>query len=177
MTTLAHTRNDVAATDFARTRAERFTVISDVRAIAYAFAMIGAITVGTFTLLSSAHFAPTVAKDLRHQSELLSQAGDQAGAVAASRKAVDIYRGLLRVSMMQYEPKLAAGLHELSARLSGAGDGAGALVAIHEAVDLRRHLARYSTRDAASFRQSLALLSQIETNEASRIKTAENTVR
>jgi len=139
--------------------------------------MIGAITVGTFPLLSSAHFAPTVAKDLRHQSELLSQAGDQAGAVAASRRAVDIYRGLLRVSRMQYEPKLAASLHELSVRLSGAGDGAGALAAIHEAVDLRRHLARYSTRDAASFQQSLALLSQIETNEASRIKTAENTAR
>jgi len=176
MTTLAHTQN-AAATDFAGTKAKRFTISSDVRALAYAFAMIGTITVATFALLSQAHFAPTVAKDLRHQSELLGQAGDHAGAVAASRKAVDIYRGLLRVSRMHYEPKLAASLHELSARLSEAGDGAGALAVIHEAVEMRHRLARYSSHDAASFKQSLQLLSQIETREPSPAMTAENTAR
>jgi hypothetical protein len=175
MTTLAHTQN--AATDVAGTKAKRFTISSDVRAIAYAFTIIGTVTVATFVLLSQAHFAPTVAKDLRHQSKLLSQAGDQAGAIAASRKAVDIYRGLLRVSTMQYEPKLTAGLHELSARLSEAGDGAGALTAIREAVELRGRLARYSLHDAASFKQSLQLLSQIETRVASQVKIAENNTR
>jgi hypothetical protein len=177
MTTLAHTQNVAADTDVTGTNAKRFTNSSDARAIAYTVSIICIVLVASFALMGRAHFAPTLATHLRHQSELLSQAGDQAGAIAASRKAVDVYRGLMRVSMRQYEPKLAASLHELSARLSEAGDGAGALAAIQEALEMRRRLARYSTHDSTSFEQSRQLLSQIETREASRIKTAENAVR
>jgi len=169
MTTLPHTQDSLK-------KAKRFTIGSDARAIAYVVAIIGTVTVAPFALLG-AHFAPSVAKDLRHQSELLSEAGDKAGALAASRRATDIYRGLMRASAIHYAPHLAASLHELSIRLSEAGDDAGALAAIHEAVEIRRHLAKYGARDAASLERSLQLLSQIETREASRIKTTDNTVR
>src|SRR5215468_7728460 len=100
-------------------------------------AIIGAVTVTPFALPSQ-HFAPKVANDLQHQSEVLSQAGDPAGAAAASRGAADIYRGLIRVSTVQYAPKLAASLRDLSIRLNEAGDDAGALAAIREAVEIRR---------------------------------------
>src|SRR5215467_15503263 len=127
MTILAHSNVEAAAnTKFASAKAKRVTISSDARAIVYVIAIIGAVTVAPFALLGQ-HFAPNVAKDLRHQSEVLSQAGDPAGAVAASRRAVDIYRGLMRVSAAYYAPKLAAGLHELSVRLNEAGDAAGAL--------------------------------------------------
>jgi hypothetical protein len=152
---------------------------SDGRAIAYAIAIIGVVTVAPFALLSQ-HFAPNVAKGLRHQSELLSQAGDQAGAIAASRRAVDIYRGMMRVSAVQYAPRLAASLHELSIRLNEAGDDATALAAIREAVEIRRSLARFGATDAAGLEQSLQLLTRIESaqrGELPHMKIAENTVR
>jgi Tetratricopeptide repeat len=166
MITLSHAQHS-------GTKAKRFTISSDVRAIVYTIAIISAVTVAPFALLGQ-HFAPNVAKDLRHQSEMLSQAGDPAGAAAASRRAVDIYRGLMRARVIHYAPQLAASLHDLSIRLSEVGDDAGALAAIHEAVELRRHLAKYSSRDAASLEQSLQLLSQTETREASRIKITDN---
>src|SRR5215468_434128 len=169
MTTLPHAQE-------ARTKAKGFTIGSDARAIAYVVAIIGVVTVAPFALFGQ-HFAPNVAKDLRRQSELFSEAGDQAGAVAASRRATDIYRGLMRASAIHYAPQLAASLHELSIRLSEAGDDAGALAAIHEAVEMRRHLAKYSARDAASLEQSLQLLSQMETRKALTIKTTDNTAR
>jgi hypothetical protein len=159
------------------TKAKCFTIGSDALAMAYAVAIIGALTIAPLVLLGRAHFAPSVAKDLRHQSELLSKAGDEAGAVAASRQATYIYRGLTRPNAIHYMPQLAASLHELSLRLSEAGDDAGAHTAIREAVEIRRHLAKYSARDAAGFEQSLQLLSQIETREASMIKATDNTAR
>jgi hypothetical protein len=194
MSTPACTRNVEAdaQTNFAGTKAMRETIGSDARAIAYAIAIIGVIVVVPFALLGQ-HFAPNVAKDLRHQSEMLSQAGDQAGAIAASRRAVDIYRGLMRTSAAQYAPKLAASLHELSIRLSEAGDDAGALAAIREAVEMRRRLAKYSPTytpslhraaphqaaiEAANLEQSLQLLKRIESalrGELPQLKTAENT--
>jgi len=181
MSTPAHTHNvEVAAdTNFPGFKAKRFIISSDARAIAYVVAIIGVMTVAPFALLGQ-HFAPNVAKELRHQSEMLSQAGDQAGALAASRRAVDIYRGLMRVSAVHYAPKLAATLHELSIRLNEAGDDAGALAAIREAVEMRRHLAKFSRTDTASLEQSLQLLASIETakrGELPHMKTAENTVR
>jgi hypothetical protein len=166
MTTLSHAQDS-------GTKAKRFTISSDARAIVYAIAIISTVTVAPFVLLGQ-HFAPNVAKDLRHQSEMLSQAGDRAGAAAASRRAVDIYRGLMRARVTHYAPQLAASLHDLSIRLSEAGDDAGALAAIHEAVELRRVAAKYSSRDAASLEQSLQLLSQMETREASRINITDN---
>jgi len=181
MSTLAYTQNVEAEanTNFAGAKAKRVIISSDARAMAYVLAIIGVVAIAPFALLGQ-HFAPNVAKDLRHQSEVLSQAGDPAGAVAASRRAVDIYRGLMRVSAAYYAPKLAAGLHELSVRLHEAGDDAGALAAIREAVEMRRRLARYSRTDAASLEQSLQLLTRIETTqrgELPQMKTAENTAR
>ena len=166
-----------ANTDFAYAKTTRGIIGSDTRAIAYAIAIIGMVVVAPFVLLGQ-YFAPNVAKDLRHQSEILSQAGDQAGAVEASRRAVNIYRGLPRASMVHYAPKLAAGLHELSIRLHEAGDDAGALAAIREAVEIRRGLAKFSATDAAALEQSLQLLVRIETaqrGELPPIKNAENT--
>ena len=181
MSTLAYTQNVEAPanTNIAAAKAKRVIIGSDARAIAYAIAIIGAVTVAPFALVGQ-HFAPNVAKDLRHQSDVLSQAGDQAGALTTSRRAVDIYRGLMRVSMVQYAPKLAASLHELSARLSEAGDGAGALAAIHEAVEMRRRLAKFGAPYAASLEQSLQLLTRIEQaqrGEVLNMKTAENSAR
>jgi hypothetical protein len=179
MSTLAHTQTVEANTNFAGAKTKRDIIGSDARAIAYAIAIIGAVTVAPFALFGQ-HFAPNVAKDLRHQSEMLSQAGDPAGAVAASRRAVDIYRGLMRVSVVHYAPKLAASLHELSVRLNETGDDAGALAAIREAVEMRRRLAKSSPTYDASLEQSLQLLTRIEAaqrGELPRVKTAENTVR
>jgi hypothetical protein len=181
MSTFAYTQSVAAEanTSFAGARPKRVIISSDARAIAYAIAIIGLVAVAPFALLGQ-HFAPNVAKDLRHQSEVLSQAGDHAGAIAASRRAVEIYRGLPRASMVHYAPKLAASLHELSILLNAAGDDAGALAAIREAVEIRRGLAKYSPTDAANLEQSLQLLAKIETakrGELPHMKTAENTVR
>ena len=181
MSTPASPRNAAADanTNFAGADTKRETIGSDARAIAYAIAIISVVTVAPFVLLSQ-YFAPNVAKDLRHQSEMLSQAGDQAGAIAASRRAVEIYHGMMRVSAAQYAPRLAASLHELSMRLNEAGDDAGALAAIREAVEIRHGLAKYSPTDAASLEQSLQLLARIETaqrGELPHMKIAENTVR
>jgi hypothetical protein len=181
MSTLAYTQNVAAEanTNFAAAKAKRVIFSSDVRAIAYVLVIIGAVTAAPFALLGQ-HFAPNVAKDFRHQSEVLSQAGDQAGALAASRRAVDIYRGLMRVNAAQYAPKLAASLHELSMRLNEAGDDAGALAAVQEAVEMRRRLAKVSATYAASLEQSLRLLTRIESaqrGEVLNMKTAENSVR
>ncbi len=178
MSTLSYTQTVGAEpnTNFPGAKAKRVIISSDARAIAYVFAIIGVVTVAPFALLGQ-HFAPNMAKDLRHQSELLSQAGDHAGAVAASRRAVDIYRGLMRVSAAQYAPKLAASLHDLSIRLNEAGDGAGALAAIREAVELRRRLARYGASYAASLEESLQVLTRIEAarrGELPHMKIAEN---
>ena len=182
MSTLAYTQSVAAAanTNFAGAKPKRAIIGSDARAIAYVIAIIGAVTVAPFALFGQ-HFAPNVAKDLRHQSEVLSQAGDQAAAVVASRKAVDIYRGMMRVSAAYYAPKLAASLHELSMRLNEAGDDAGALAAIREAVEMRRRLAKFGATYVASLEQSLQLLTRIEQaqrGEVLNMKTAESsTVR
>ena len=181
MSTLAYTHNveAQASTNFGGAKAKRALIGSDARAIVYVIAIIGAVTVAPFALMGQ-HFAPNVAKDLRHQSQMLSEAGDPAGAVAASRRAVDIYRGLMRVSAVQYAPKLAASLHELSIRLNEAGDDASALASVREAVEMRRRLAKFSATDAASLEQSLQLLTRIEQaprGELPRMKTAENTAR
>jgi hypothetical protein len=135
------------------------------------------VVVAPFVLLGQ-YFAPNVAKDLRRQSEMLSQAGDQAGAIEASRRAIDIYRGLQRASMMHYAPKLAASLHELSIQLHEAGDDAAALAAIREAVEIRRGLTKFSATDATGLEQSLQLLARIEKakpGELPPMKNAENT--
>ena len=108
---------------------------------------------------------PPLAANLMKQSEQLSAAGDQAGALAASRKATEINRLLLRVSTDHFPPHLAANLHELSARLSEAGDSVGALAAIREAIEIRRRLAKDGGDYAASLEQSLQLLARIETAE------------
>src|SRR5262245_48670173 len=48
------------------TKAKRFTIGSDARAIAYAAAIVGTVAIAPFALLSRAHFAQSLAKDLRH---------------------------------------------------------------------------------------------------------------
>jgi hypothetical protein len=173
-----HACSRKAGTDInnAGSKARRVLIGSDARAITIAFTIIAVSAVAPFALLSK-HFAPNVAADLRRQSEVLSQDGDRWGAIAASRRAVDIYRGLTRAGAVHYTPKLAASLHELSIRLYAAGDDAGALAAIREAVQIRRGLVKYSPTDAANLEQSLQVLTMIEAaqrGELPHTKIAEN---
>jgi len=122
--------------------------------------------------LTHVDFQRTAAKEFAQQSALLAQAGDQEGAVEASRKAVDAYRRLVHGSPVHYEPGLAASLHDLSLRLSEAGDTAGARAAIEEAIVMRHRLARYGARYAEGLAKSLALLTSIEMAEPASVKTA-----
>jgi hypothetical protein len=163
--------------DCAGATARRVPIASDNRVIAIAFTIIGMLAVIPLALaLLGQHFAPAVAMDLQHQSEVLDEAGDPAGAIAASRRAADIYRGLMTVGMVQYEPELAAGLHDLSIRLHEAGDDAGALAAIREAVEIRRGLAGHSASYVASLEQSLQMLTRIEATQHGELRpqTTEN---
>jgi len=59
MTTLSHAQD-------AGTKAKRFTMGSNARAIAFVVAIIGTVCIAPFALLSRAHFAPSLARDLRY---------------------------------------------------------------------------------------------------------------
>jgi hypothetical protein len=165
---------------FAGANARRVIISSDARAIAFVFTIIGMFAVVPLLALLGQYLAPNAAKDFQHQSEVLSQAGDQEGAVVASLRAVDIYRGLVLAGKVQYAPKLAASLHDLCIRLHEGGDDAGALVAIREAVEIHRDLNRFGATDAARLEESLQLLTRIDTakrGDLLRMKTTENTDR
>jgi hypothetical protein len=123
--------------------------------------------------LTPAGVLPTAAKDFTQRSALLSQAGDNEGALEASHRAVDAYRRLVHGSPQHYEPRLAASLHDLSLRLTEAGDTAGARVAVEEAIDMRRRWARYASRYAQGLAESLALLTSIEVAAAEGVRTAD----
>jgi len=181
MNSLAHTANGANAADggFAGAKTVRFP-IGSILAAACAVAMIGIICTISVAQLSQPRFAPSVARELQYQSQTLSEAGDRTGAITASRKATEIYRGLMRVSALHYAPQLASSLHDLSVRLGEAGDGAGATAAINEAIEMRRRLAKESARYAASLEQSLQLLARMRTayrSELPELQTAASAVR
>jgi hypothetical protein len=175
MTTLAHTQTNASAhADLGDAQSKP---IGFVRATAYAVAFIAVITTVTAVAISQGHFTPWLAVNLLKQSEQLSAAGDTQGALAASHRATEIYRGLMRVSAIQYAPKLATSLHDLSLRQSEAGDGAGALAAVQEAVKIHRQLANESTRYAASLELSLQLLARMNHSALANMQSADSTVR
>jgi hypothetical protein len=175
MTSLAHTQTTASAhADLGDARSKP---IGFVRATIYAAAFFAMMTAVAAIAISQGHFTPRLAVDLLQQSEQLSAAGDTQGALAASRRATEIYRGLMRVSAIQYAPKLATSLHDLSLRLSEAGYGAGALAAIQEAVKIRRQLANESTRYAASLEQSLQALTRMNHSALANMQSADSTVR
>jgi hypothetical protein len=122
------------------------------------------VTLGAvYSELGQAHFTPTVAKKLIQTSAQYSAAGDHQAALAASRKATEMYRRLMRLSSAHYAPYLAGSLHLLSVRLGEVGDQAGARAAIDEAIAIRRQLAKFSPpRYQAGLEQSLQQLAQIE---------------
>ncbi len=91
---------------------------------------------------------------LNNLSVHLSDAGDNAGALAAIREVVEIRRRLAQENAARFAPDLALSLNNLSLRLSDAGDNAGALAAIREAVETYRRLAR---ENAARFAPDLAM--------------------
>jgi tetratricopeptide (TPR) repeat protein len=125
--------------------------------------------------LGRTHFAPTFAKELTPVSELRIEAGDYLTALAASRKATEVYRRLMRGNAVQYAPHLAATLHNLSVRLSEAGDHPGALAAIDEAIRIRRRLAEMNpARYALGLERSVRLLSPIEAASRSDASTLAN---
>ena len=84
----------------------------------------------------------------------LGDAGDGAGALAAIREAVDLYRRLATANPARFEPDLASSLNNMSNRLSDTGHRSAALAAIREAVDIRCHLA---IANAPRFEADLAL--------------------
>jgi hypothetical protein len=177
MTNLARTQTTAST---CTNRAAGAKPVGFVRTAVYAAAFIALTSAVAAAALSQGHFMPPLAANLMKQSEQLSAAGDQAGALAASRKATEINRLLLRVSTDHFPPHLAANLHELSARLSEAGDSVGALAAIREAIEIRRRLAKDGGDYAASLEQSLQLLARIETAERPALpglRTADSTVR
>jgi len=137
-------------------------------------------TAMTFAIaqFSQARFIPTSAEKLVQQAELLSEAGDRDGVLAANRKAVQLYRHLLRVSPIHYQPALAATLQDMSVRLFEAGDREVARSAIMEVIRMRRHLAPDNPRNVADLEESLRLLSRFEAaSEAANTNTAQSSVR
>ena len=118
-------------------------------------------TTMTFAIaqFSQARFIPMSVEKLVQQAAPLSEAGDHDGGLAANRKAVQLYRHLLRVSPIHYQPALAATLQDMSVRLFEAGDPEGARSAIMEVIKMRRHLAPDNPRNIANLEESLRLLS------------------
>src|SRR5262249_40030606 len=109
------------------------------------------------------YFTPTAAKELIRTSDQHRADGDHQAALAASRRATDMYRRLMRLSSTHYAPHLAGSLHLLSIGLSEVGDHAGAGAAVDEAISIRRQLARFNpARYAASLEQSLQQKAHIE---------------
>jgi tetratricopeptide (TPR) repeat protein len=90
---------------------------------------------------------------LNNLSLHLRDAGDNAGALAVIREAVEIRRRLAQENAARFAPDLAGSLNNLSIQLSDAGDNAGALAAIREAVEIYRRLA---PENAARFAPDLA---------------------
>jgi hypothetical protein len=116
-----------------------------------------------YSQFGQTHFTPTVAKELIRTSDQHRASGDHQAALAASRKATEMYRRLRRLSSAHYAPYLAGSLHLLSVRLSEVGDHAGAGAAIDEAISIRRELAKFSpARYQAGLEQSLQQKAHIE---------------
>ena len=116
-----------------------------------------------YSQFGKAQFTPTVAKQLVQASEQHRANGDHQAALAATRKATEMYRRLMRLSSTHYAPYLAGSLHLLSVRLSEVGDHAGARAAIEEAISIRRQLAKFSSaRYQAGLEQSLQHKAQID---------------
>jgi hypothetical protein len=116
-----------------------------------------------YSQLGQAQFTPTVAKQLIHASDQHRANGDHQAALAASRKATEMYRRLMRLSWAHYAPYLAGSLHLLSVRLSELRDHAGARAAIDEAISIRRQLVKFSpARYQAGLEQSLQQKAQIQ---------------
>jgi hypothetical protein len=116
-----------------------------------------------YSQIGQAQFTPSVAKQLVQASDQYRANGDQQAALAASRKATEMYQRLMRLSSAHYAPYLAGSLHLLSVRLGEVGDYAGARAAIDEAISIRRQLAKFSpARYQASLEQSLQQKAHIE---------------
>jgi hypothetical protein len=140
-------------------------------------AIVGMTTTFGVSQLSQVRFGITVAHELTQQSTQLAEVGNRAGAVEASRRAVEVYRHLTHSSPVHHQPMLAGSLQTLAVRLSEAGDAAGARAAMEEVIALQRPYAKYNARDAAKLEESRALLARIETaarTDAAKVQTAEN---
>jgi len=158
MATSAHTGTAASVTAAPANRKTHPALVS-LAAIAVTIGVTSAIV---YSQLGPTHFAPASAKELSRVSALRAEAGDRLAALAATRKAVEVYRRLLRTNAIQYAPYLAASLQNLSLQLSEAGDDAGAMAAIDEAIRIRRRLAEMDpARYAEALEQTVELRSQI----------------
>jgi len=164
-------------TTFARTQIGDVTVASVIK-ILTVVGIVGTAMSLAIAQFSQARFTPTSAEKLVQQAPPLSEAGDRDGALAVNRKAVQLYRHLLRASPIHYQPALAATLQDMSVRLFEAGDREAARSAIMEVIKMRRHLAPDNPRNIANLEESLRLLSRFETaSDAANTNTAQSSVR
>jgi len=116
-----------------------------------------------YSQIGQAQFTPSVAKQLVQASEQHRGNGDHQAALAASRKATEMYRRLMRLSSAHYAPYLAGSLHLLSVQLGEVGDQTGARAAIDEAILIRHQLAKFSpARYQSGLEQSLQQKAHIE---------------
>jgi hypothetical protein len=163
MATFAHAGTVTSVTATPVRRRTHATLVS----LGVVAVMIGATSAIVYSQLGQIHFAPASAKELTRVSALRTEAGDRLAALAATRKAIEVYRRLLRTNAIQYAPYLAASLQNLSLQLSEAGDDAGAVAAIDEAIRIRRRLAEMDpSRYAEALEQTVELRSQIAPAQA-----------
>jgi hypothetical protein len=166
----------LARTQIAGFSAKCVSIASVIKA-AIVVAIVGMATACAIAQFSQVRFIPTPAKKLVQQAAALSEAGDRDGELAATRKAVQLYRHLMRVSPIHYQHALATTLQDMSIRLSEAGDREGARSAIMEVIKMRRHLAPDNARNIADFEESLRILSRFEAaSEAANTNTALNPI-
>ena len=90
---------------------------------------------------SDASSLPGLALALNELGISMSKAGDEAGALGATREALDIYRRLAQVDPEEFRPYLALTLNNLGLRLSATGHDQAALEPSREAVAIARRLA------------------------------------
>jgi tetratricopeptide (TPR) repeat protein len=106
------------------------------------------------TLAEHADNEPNQAARLNNLAIALAAAGDEAGALAAAKRSVEIRECLAKADPARFEPYLAGSLNTLSNRLSASGEAAAALAAMTRSVEIYESLAE---ADPARFEPDLAL--------------------
>src|SRR5262245_62084634 len=117
------------------------------------------------------------AEKLVQQAAALSEAGDRDGALAANRKAVQLYRHLMRVSPIHYRPPSPLRFRTCRSLCSRPATG-GRPQRVMDVITMPRHLAPNNARNITNLEESLRILSRFETaTEVANSNTAQSSVR